>query len=230
MEAHSHPLLAIAGLFGLGLLHGVGPDHLAALGTLASRRGSLRDALGVALRFGAGHAGLLAVGAAASFALGFVIPEAFERAAEIFGGSVVALLGAAAVVEALGLRVHSHAHGDEADHAHLHVHLGRDHVHAGGHGHRHGATLVGALLAVSGLRGLLLLLPAAATRSPMVLGGAVLAFGAGVVLSMIAAALAGAGAVWLGGRTGLRIGGRWATGIVGAASFSVGVAWCVAAW
>jgi len=230
MEGHPHPLLAIAGLFGLGLLHGVGPDHLAALGTLASRKGSVREAVAVAFRFGAGHAGLLAAGAAASFALGFVIPEAFERGAEIFGGSVVALLGAAAVVEALGLRVHRHAHGESEDHAHLHLHVGRDHVHARGHGHRHGATLVGALLAVSGLRGLLLLLPVAASRSPAVLGGAVLAFGAGVVLSMIAAALAGAGAVRLGGRFGLRIGGRWATGLVGAASFSVGVAWCVAAW
>lgn len=89
---------------------------------------------------------------------------------------------------------------------------------------------MGALLAVSGLRGLLLLLPAAATRSSVVLGGAVLAFGAGVVLSMILAALAGAGVVHLGGRAGLRPGARWTTGIVGAASFSVGVAWCIAAW
>ncbi|HEY0839194.1 MAG TPA: hypothetical protein VGD74_03310, partial [Vulgatibacter sp.] len=123
MDVHPHPLLAIAGLFGLGLLHGVGPDHLAALGTLASRRGSVRDAIGVALRFGAGHAGVLAAGAVASLALGLVIPEAFERAAELFGGSLVALLGAAAVVEAMGLRVHRHPHGDAHDHDHLHLHV-----------------------------------------------------------------------------------------------------------
>ncbi len=232
MDVHPHPLLAIAGLFGLGILHGVGPDHLAALGTLAARRGSLRAAIGVAIRFGLGHAGVLAVGAALSLILGLAIPEAFERAAELFGGSLVVLLGAAALVEALGLRIHSHPHGKDGGHAHPHVHFGREHEHRGGHGHGHGhgATLVGALLAVSGLRGLLLLLPAAATRSPLVLGGAVVAFGVGVMVSMVAAALIGAAASYAGGRAGLRPSARWIRGVVGAASMSVGVFWVIAAW
>ncbi|AKU92316.1 Nickel transporter UreH [Vulgatibacter incomptus] len=230
MDIQPHPILAIAGLFGLGVLHGVGADHLAALGTIAAKRGSLREALLVALRFGAGHAGVLAVGAGLCLLLGLAIPEAFERVAEISGGGVVALLGALAVIEATGVvRIHSHAHGVHDEHAHPHVHVGMEHRHAG-HGHRHGATLVGALMAVSGLRGLLALVPAAAQRSPVVLGGSVLAFGVGVVVSMVIAALAGAGAAWLGGRAGLRPGARTVRGLVGAASFAVGVFWIVDAW
>ncbi len=225
-----HSLLSLAGLFGLGFLHGLGPDHLAALGTLAARRGNLRDAVGVATRFGAGHAGLLAVGALLATGLGYFVPEAFEQTAEIFGGSVVALLGLAAVVDALGFKVHSHTHEHDGDtHEHVHVHVGPGHE--DGHAlHRHGATLVGALLAISGLRGLILLLPAAASGSlPLVLL-AVLAFGLGVVVSMIGAALLGGAAVWASKSAGVHVAPRWTRGIVGAASMCVGCAWVIAAW
>lgn len=227
-----HSVVAVAGLFGLGILHGVGPDHLAALGTLASRRGDLREAIGVAVRFGAGHAALLAVGAALALGIGFVIPEAFERAAEIFGGSVVALLGLAALVDALGLRVHSHSHdhGDDG-HEHLHVHVGPIRHELSSHvAHRHGATLIGALLAVSGLRGLLLLLPAAAAGSAWVVGASVAAFGLGVMASMVGAAFLGVAAAKLGRTAGIHTGPRVLRGLIGGASFCVGAAWIAIAW
>lgn len=229
---HGNPLYLLAGLFGLGILHGLGPDHLAALGTLASRRGSVRDAIAVAVRFGFGHAGLLAVGAALAMGLGWVIPEAFERTAELFGGSLVALLGGLALVDALGFRIHSHAHDHDGEaHQHLHVHVGAAGHDQERHGaHRHGATLVGALLAISGLRGLLLLLPAAVSGSRLLVAGSVVAFGGGVVLSMIGAALVGGAAAWVGSGLGLRAGPRLIRGTVGAASFAVGAAWVVAAW
>jgi len=226
-----HSLLSLAGLFGLGILHGLGPDHLAALGTLATRGGGLRDAVGTAARFGAGHAGLLAVGALLASGLGYLVPEAFEQTAEIFGGSVVALLGFAAVVDALGFRIHTHRHEHGGDaHEHVHVHVGPRHD-ARAHGvHRHGATLVGAVLAISGLRGLLLLLPAATSGSLPLVMLAVLAFGTGVVASMVGAALLGGAAAWASSSAGLRVGPRWTRGIVGAASACVGCAWVIAAW
>jgi len=227
----TNSLLSLAGLFGLGIAHGLGPDHLAALGTLATRRARLRDAVGVAARFGAGHAGLLAIGALLASGLGFFVPEAFERAAEIFGGSVVALLGIAAVVDALGLRVHTHAHDhDGHEHRHVHVHVGPGHDQESHGLHRHGATLVGALLAVSGLRGLLLLLPAATSGSPALILLAVLAFGAGVVVSMIGAALLGGAVAVAGKGAGVRLDLRWTRGLVGAASACIGVFWIAAAW
>lgn len=228
MESQS--LLAFAGLFGLGFLHGFGPDHLAALGTLATRGSGLVHALRTAIRFGVGHAGLLAVGACASLTFGIVIPDTFERTAEILGGSVVALLGLGAIAESFGLRVHRHPHphGGE-EHAHLHVHVGPHPAPEAHGGHGHGATLVGAVLAISGLRGLILLLPAAATGSAWLVGGAVIAFGAGVVASMVGAALAGASAAWLGGVAGLPLQARWTRGLVGFASFAVGAAWVVLA-
>jgi hypothetical protein len=228
-------LVAVLGLLGLGVLHGLGPDHLAALATLAVRGGTLRQAVGTAIRFGVGHAGLLAAGAALVLGLGATVPEAFERAAEIGGGAIVALLGLAAIVEAAGLRVHrhSHEHGDGL-HRHLHAHVGREHLHgarlpahgAPGNGH---AWAIGAALAVSGLRGMLLLLPAAGAGSPLFAALGVAAFGAGVILSMIGASVAG---VLAAGATGfgVRHGARAARGLIGAASFGIGVFWIFAAW
>lgn len=227
-----HAVVAISGLFGLGILHGIGPDHLAALGTLATRKGDLKEAIAVAIRFGAGHAALLAIGAGLALGVGFVIPEAFERAAEIFGGSVVALLGLAALVDALGLRIHSHSHDHAGhDHQHLHVHVGPVRHDLAAHvGHRHGATLIGALLAVSGLRGLLLLLPAAAAGSTWVIGASVAAFGLGVMASMVGAAVVGVATARLGAKVGISAGPRLLRGLVGGASFCVGAAWIAIAW
>ncbi len=138
---------------GQGLLHAVGPDHCAAMATLGTLGGARRrTALLTALRFALGHAAML--GGVASFCLlaGVGLSEAFERWAEVFGGGILIALAVTAL-----LFPHSLGHG----HPHLPGHTREPHRHV----HEHVSTAAGALMAVSGVRSLLLALP------PLLVGG-----------------------------------------------------------
>jgi hypothetical protein len=136
-----------------GLLHALGPDHCAAMATLGTLgQGRRRVALQVALRFALGHAAVL--GGVASFCLlaGVGLSETFERWAEIFGGGVLVALAVTALLFPNTLR-----HG----HPHLPGHTREPHAHV----HQHVSTAAGALMAISGLRSLLLAL------TPLLVGG-----------------------------------------------------------
>lgn len=138
---------------GQGLLHALGPDHCAAMATLGtlgeSRR---RTALRVALRFALGHAAVLGGVAAFCLLAGVGLSETFERWAEIAGGGVLVALAVTALLFPNTLR-----HG----HPHLSGHTREPHAHM----HGHVSTAAGALMAVSGVRSLLLALP------PLLVGG-----------------------------------------------------------
>jgi hypothetical protein len=198
-------VLLTATALALGFLHGLGADHLMAIATLSvgpsasdgRRRPSPFD---VALRFAAGHALLLLVGAGAVLVMGWQIPAVLERAGERVGGVLLILMGAFTLwVAATGrLYGHSHAHGhpavpQEHDHAHAHPHMhwhfhfGRRADHPSPQAHSHGAGLLGAVFAVSGLRALTLMAPAvhgAAVPSLLTLLYVVLVFAVGILLSM----------------------------------------------
>ncbi len=153
-------LLALLIGMGQGLLHGVGPDHCAAVATLGTHSGGgRRAALGTAFRFALGHAAVLGLLALGCLLLGVGISETFERWAEIAGGVVLTTVALAALFFPGALR-----HG----HPHLPGH-GHDHVHPP-HGKLAGrglsvSTTAGALMAISGARSLLLALP------PLMVGG-----------------------------------------------------------
>lgn len=210
----------LATMFGQGLLHGVGPDHCLAIGSLASR-GGLRRALSVSLRFGLAHTAVLAVCAIIAAFAGVAIPERWERALEIVGGLSLLALGVWTALDARAVATHDH--GD-----------GRAHVHLFDDGHaaktpREEARVAGSLSAVagavfglSGVRALVLLLPATVQRSPFVLALSVLLFGAGVVVSMLAVG-------WLAQGVGARARRieRGLRGLVGVASMATGAWWVV---
>jgi cytochrome c biogenesis protein CcdA len=178
--------------FAYGVAHGLGPDHLAALGTLLARGRDRRHALAACVRFGVGHAIVLGALGAASVLTGWLIPTAWERAAEAAGGALLVVLGAIALLRSVPVVIHRHAHtheerADEDDEAHAHEHW---HLHAGDparHRHAHPAVIGGAL-AMSGVRSLVLTLSPLllAGRSPVSAFAFVLSFGLGVVASMIA--------------------------------------------
>ena len=67
-------------------------------------------ALGVAVRFAAGHALLLAVGAGALVALGWSLPLMFERAGEMLGGILLVVLGGVGLWGVVAGRVYGHTH------------------------------------------------------------------------------------------------------------------------
>jgi hypothetical protein len=123
---------------------------MATLGTLGESR--RRVALRTAVRFACGHAAVLGGVAAFCLLAGVGLSEAFERWAEVFGGGVLLALAVTALLFPNSLR-----HG----HPHLPGHAGEPHVHV----HEHMSTAAGALMALSGVRSLLLALP------PLLVGG-----------------------------------------------------------
>ncbi len=153
-------------MLALGFLHGLGAAHLMAIAalSLATPLGPARyaRAFGLAVKFAAGHALLLATGAGVVLFFGWQIPVRFEQGGELVGGCLLIALGL--VVGWLTVRgqlyLHSHAHEDGAHgaHRHWHLHLGREHSHRPAiHTVLPGA--LGAIFAVSGLRALIISLP-----------------------------------------------------------------------
>ena len=176
----------------LGILHGLGADHLMAIATLAvntdqtdpveRHRGPLR----VAVRFALGHALLLLVGAGSVLLLGWQIPELVERGGEIVGGLLLIALGAFTLWVVAAERLYGHSHGTPAWLG-WHLHFGRRDRHPAAHAHSNGAGLLGAVFAVSGLRALTLLAPeldGSAASSLLSLLYLVGVFAIGILLSM----------------------------------------------
>jgi len=122
------PFLGLA--LALGVKHAFDPDHLAAVGVFVTRAESPRRALGLGMRWGAGHmltAGLLTVGL-------FLARDTFGAWLAGLGWLVavtLVLVGALSLVwEAKRFHTHPHQHG-EVEHEHRHLHLlGRDAHHA----------------------------------------------------------------------------------------------------
>jgi len=187
-------VLLLSSSFVLGFLHGLGADHLMAiaalsLGTAGETPAVQRArALGIAVRFAAGHALLLALGAGALIALGWSLPAVVERGGEMLGGILLVLLGAIGLWGVAAGRVYGHAHPSViARPTGWHLHVGRREAHPLPMAHSHLPTIIGAAFAISSLRALTLLEGfggrAAAAPLPLVLG-LVTVFALGILLSM----------------------------------------------
>jgi nickel/cobalt transporter (NicO) family protein len=188
-------MILTAYAFGLGFLHGLGPDHLMAIATLSfTSRGHAHahrpHPFRVAVEFALGHALLLLVGAVLVLVVGWQIPALVEQAGEVIGGALLIALGVLTIVVARGSRFygHTHEHG-EPGHSHWHVHFG----HPGRHTpdrHSHLPGVLGAVFAISGLRALTMMAPFEISAgdglggSLMMVVWLVAIFGVGIVVSM----------------------------------------------
>lgn len=187
-------MLLISSTFVLGFLHGLGADHLMAIAALslgsAGETAAIQRAraIGIAVRFAAGHALLLALGAGALITLGWSLPIVVERGGEMMGGTLLIVLGIAGLWGLASGRVYGHMHrGAFEAQGHWHMHVGRQDRHPLPSAHSHLPTIIGAAFAISSLRALTLLEGfsegAAAAPLPFVLG-LVGVFGLGILLSM----------------------------------------------
>ena len=217
----------------LGFLHGLGADHLMAIAALsvggagdASPAVQRARAFGIAIRFAAGHALLLALGAGALIVLGWSLPLVVERGGEILGGTLLVLFGAIGLWGAVSGRVygHTHTHGNEPE-AHWHLHIGRRERHPVPAAHSHLPTIIGAAFAISSLRALTMLTPfgTQVSSAPLLtLLLLVAVFSAGIVISMslfgivFARAMSVARAVRLG---------RAAASLMAVTSIVLGIFW-----
>jgi len=177
------PLLTI---FAAGVLHGLGPDHLAAISGFGAATGAGASRLALfAMRFALGHAGIVVVAGVLARFGHTLLPAAWEPAFEVGAGVLLALTGLMLLAGLLTRRlsVHTHAHEHEdGRHQHFHLHLGAREQHR----HPHGALAVvlGGMFALGGARALLAAAPLAMTRSLGEAAAAVALFAIGIVLAM----------------------------------------------
>ena len=172
--------------FLLGLRHAFEPDHLAAVSTLATRAGRLRDAARLGVAWGVGHTASVVVVALLLIALGVRLPEGLATVAELLVAVLLVTLGGLVLLRYARGRWHMHFHEhDGASHVHLHSHAqAPSHVH--GHTQWDARRSLGLGLA-HGLAGsgAVLVLIVAATPTATARLAYVAAFGLGTIAGMV---------------------------------------------
>ncbi len=184
-------LLTLLGIgFVLGLRHALDTDHLAAVSTVLAERPSFLASGAVGLWWGTGHTLTLLLVGSIVLAWGFHIPAEFEVMAESGVGLLLIVLGGSLALKLYRERWHVHSHDhDGQPHVHLHSHQQqRDHC------HRHWMTdairplCIGMVHGLAGSAALMLMILAATTT--MVSGlVAILVFGVGSIIGMMAIGL-----------------------------------------
>jgi cytochrome c biogenesis protein CcdA len=222
-------MFGILGLgFLLGMQHALEADHIAAVSSIAARRGHVADIVKHGLTWGLGHTLTLFAFAGAAILLGRAIPETIARPMETAVGVMLIVLGAHVLWRLWRDRVHfhKHGHGDGTAHFHAHSHAGETapHVrtaHAHEHGFRWRTLLVGLMHGMAGSAALLVLAVSQASSSAVGLAYVAL-FGIGSMIGM--------GALSTLIAVPLAISARWLTwanrglqGAVGLATIAIGI-------
>jgi cytochrome c biogenesis protein CcdA len=171
------PLTIAASGFGLGLVHTLEPDHLAAISTLVGRvPGRARGELTRAVAWAVGHA--ISLGTFCAVVLFLAtrqVSVASARPTAALVGGVLVYLGIARLRGARrAAEGAAHAH---AGHAH-------DHAAVAGPGRRRGALALGVLHGLADSSAILILMPALVTADAASYVLYIAAFGLGSVVSM----------------------------------------------
>ncbi len=165
MEADNlYALISVA--LGLGMLHALDADHIAAVSGMASTRATFADSLRFCLRWSFGHGLTVLLLGAAVLLLGMAIPVALSHYAEEAVGVVLIGIGAYVLWDLLGDKTRLPVRRSAGRHA-------------------QGAMLVGVLHGAAGSAPLLALLPLSAQSRPLFGLSYLLLFGCGVLLSML---------------------------------------------
>lgn len=166
--------------FFLGILHGLGLDHLIAISILIGKEQNKKNSLKVGFHFGVYHMLTLVIIGIFGLIFNLTIPRWFEKSAEIFGGILLIVIGLWTLSYYLQIKTHSHKHIHNAvEHRHIHLHPFNSK-----HKHEH-SKIFGSLFALSGLRSLLLIVPVAFASSIYIGVINILLFGAGIIISML---------------------------------------------
>jgi ABC-type nickel/cobalt efflux system permease component RcnA len=174
--------------FLLGFRHAFEPDHLAAVTTLATRQGTVKDALRLGAAWGVGHTASVGAVVVLLIVADLRLPMGVQPVADLFVAALLIGLGAMVILR------HARAHRDALDLAHAQAHAhGAPHLHAPpirdarrsfGFGIAHGLAGSGAIV--------VLLVATAATRAAQL--AYIAAFGSGTIAGMLAVSAAVAAA------------------------------------
>jgi len=183
-------LVALGFLAGMG--HALEPDHLAAVGSMATGKSSRAAMTMRGIAWGLGHTITLFVICTAVILFGMVLTDRMTAAMESAVGVMLIVLGVDVLRRMRRERVHFHGHehagGDR--HFHAHSHLGDQRPHnARQHEHEHRqalpvkALLIGLVHGAAG-SGALLVLAAATVSDPWLASTYFLLFGLGSMAGM----------------------------------------------
>lgn len=179
----SHPAIMIGTGAVLGLGHAFDPDHIAAMTAFVGGAPTLRDAIGYAGRWAAGH-GLIVLGVGLAAMHLKVGHEFMGTWGERIVGASLILIALWSFRRAFKLHLHQHSHNDGTLHAHSHSHAGGP-----GHVHRHAPTFMGLLHGLAGSGAVVIAIPAAFAGSEAMAFLFLAAFGIGVTVSMLTYAI-----------------------------------------
>ena len=184
--------------FFLGMRHALEADHLAAVASLATRTGSLKDGLKLGSLWGLGHTLTLFLFGTVVLLTDSLIPERLAQVLELCVGFMLLAMGASVLVALVRRRIHIHLHrhGGGDPHIHFHSHAGEEDAHdPQHHAHFHPArgffapVLVGMMHGMAGSAALIVL---ALQATPSLATGLfyILLFGVGSTLGMAVLSLA----------------------------------------
>lgn len=184
-------------VFGLlfGMQHALEADHVAAVSSLVSSRGSSRRALRHGVMWGIGHALTLSFVAGTAVVTGAALSPSLAAWLEAIVGLMLIALGGHLLYRLARDKVHFHMHRHDARTVHLHAHshagdfTDRPHGFEHRHDHPQGLPWRGFFVGmVHGLAGsaALIILTASAIGDPWSGMAYVLVFGLGSVLGMAA--------------------------------------------
>jgi hypothetical protein len=180
-------MLLLAAIFFAGVLHGLGPDHLAAITAFGAAGG--RDARRVTFfstRFALGHAAVIAAAGLLGKFGRLLLPALWERRFEVASGWLLVFTGVVLLVGVMtgriSLHAHPHQHGP-GPHRHFHMHWFGSQRHQ--HAHGAGAAVLGALFALGGVRGLLAVVPIALAQTLAISLLRIGAFVIGIIVTMV---------------------------------------------
>ena len=171
----------------IGLQHALEPDHLAAVGSLASRSRSPRALSAAGLWWGIGHAVPLVLLGGAALLAHATIPESFAKLAELAVGVMLVVLGGRVLYRLWHDRVHIHVHRHADGTVHVHAH---SHKHGEEHeAHAHGSSfLVGVTHGLAGSAALVVVAAATAPSAWSAIGFvAVFSLGAAMGMAVLGA-------------------------------------------
>lgn len=181
-EAYQLPGLLGVGL-GLGMLHALDADHIAAVSALSARSPRLRTCLAFSIRWGAGHALMLGLLALAVIYFDLKLPAAFSNLAEQLVAAVLIAIGLLTLLALRGrrLRLSLHRHANRPPHLHWRY---ADELTAATPHHNHQPLWIGMLHGAAGAAPLLAMLPLALSQRPGLALVYIAVFGLSVTLAM----------------------------------------------
>ncbi len=177
--------------FLIGLRHALEADHVAAVVSISTRGGTMRDYARSGALWGMGHALTLLLLAGGSIAFGLVISDELARILEGAVGVMLVVIGVSVFVRMRrsGIHIHGHQHDDGTGHFHAHAHRPEVEHRADVHEHEHRRLNLRTLSigAVHGLAGssALVLLVGSAAETPALGIAYVALFGLGATVGMM---------------------------------------------